>query len=133
MSASSSVAPGRLASALQESLTTVVRLRAERQPISDAASFRAQITQLLARAEQDALAMGFTTQDARLALFAVVAFLDESEVRLGIGGDLANCAMQQLKCCSAQNARYGSSYEKDCAPPRTTACNRGAERWHAHR
>ena len=78
MSASSSVAQGRLASALQESLTTVVRLRAERQPISDAASFRAQITQLLARAEQDALAMGFTTQDARLALFAVVAFLDES-------------------------------------------------------
>ena len=78
MSASSSVAQGRLASALQESLTTVVRLRAERQPISDAASFRAQITQLLARAEQDALAMGFTTPDARLALFAVVAFLDES-------------------------------------------------------
>lgn len=69
---------GRLASVLQESLTAVVRLRAERQPVTDAHAFRAQMTQLLARAEQDALALGFNTQDARLALFAVVAFLDES-------------------------------------------------------
>jgi len=59
---------GRLASALQESLTSVVRLRAEQHQVSDAGAFRAQLTQLLARAEQD----------ARLALFAVVAFLDES-------------------------------------------------------
>ncbi len=78
MSASSSVAPGRLAGALQESITAVVRLRAERQPVTDAASFRAQLTQLLARAEQEALGMGFSAQDARLAIFAVVAYLDES-------------------------------------------------------
>jgi len=78
MSASSSVAPGRLAGALQESITAVVRLRAERQPVTDAASFRGQLTQLLARAEQEALGMGFSAQDARLAIFAVVAYLDES-------------------------------------------------------
>lgn len=69
---------GRLASTLQESLTAVVRLRAERQPVTDATAFRAQMTQLLAQAEKEALALGFNTQDARLALFAVVAFLDES-------------------------------------------------------
>lgn len=78
MSVSPPRIPGRLASALQEALTAVVRLRAGRQQVTDAASFRAQVMQVLARAEQDALAMGFTTQDARLAIFAVVAFLDES-------------------------------------------------------
>ena len=78
MTASSLATAGRLANALQESLTAVVRLRAERQPVTDPVAFRAQLMQLLAKAEQDALGMGFTTQDARLALFAVVAFLDES-------------------------------------------------------
>ena len=78
MSASTMVAPGRLASVLQESITAVVRLRADRQPVTDAAAFRAQIIQLLTRAEQDALQAGFTAADARLAIFAVVAFLDES-------------------------------------------------------
>jgi type VI secretion system protein ImpK len=78
VSALSSVAPGRLASALQEFITSVVRLRADRQPVTDAAAFRSQITGLLARAEQDAIGMGFSAPDARLAIFAVVAFLDES-------------------------------------------------------
>jgi type VI secretion system protein ImpK len=78
VSVSSPAVPGRLASALQEAITAVVRLRAERQSVTDAAQFRAQIMQLLARAEQDALQMGLSTQDARLAIFAVVAFLDES-------------------------------------------------------
>jgi type VI secretion system protein ImpK len=71
-------ASGRLALLLQESLTAVVRLRANRAPIADAAAFRAQMRQLLARAEQDARAAGYGEQDARLATFAVVAFLDES-------------------------------------------------------
>ncbi len=78
MSAASTVAPGRLAGALQESITAVVRLRADRQPVTDAVAFRGQMTQLLARAEQEAMAMGFSAPDARLAIFAVVAFLDES-------------------------------------------------------
>ncbi|MDQ8159035.1 MAG: DotU family type IV/VI secretion system protein [Gemmatimonadota bacterium] len=78
MSASTIGAPGRLARALQESLTAVVRLRADRQPVTDAAAFRGQIIQLLTRAEQEALQAGFPAADARLAIFAVVAFLDES-------------------------------------------------------
>ena len=83
MSATASSAPGRLASALQEAITAVLRVRANRQPVTDAVAFRAQMLQLLARAEQDALALGFSTQDTRLAIFAVVAFLDESVLNTG--------------------------------------------------
>lgn len=78
MTASTSPVHGRLAIALQEAITAIVRLRADRQPVTDALAFRTQMTQLLARAEQEALGMGFAAQDARLAVFAVVAFLDES-------------------------------------------------------
>ncbi len=69
---------GRLAGSMQEALTAVVRLRADRQSVNDAVAFRAQMLQLLTRAEQDALQLGHTTQDARIAIFAIVAFLDES-------------------------------------------------------
>jgi len=78
MTTPSTAAQGRLAISLQEAITAIVRLRAERQPITDAVAFRAQMTQLLARAEQEAKSMGYSVQDARLAIFAVVAFLDES-------------------------------------------------------
>ena len=71
-------AQGRLGIALQEFLTAVVRLRADRQPVTDASAFRAHVTGLLARAEQDGISMGFSAPDVRLAVFVVVAFLDES-------------------------------------------------------
>jgi type VI secretion system protein ImpK len=83
VSVSTSPAPGRLAGALQESITAVLRVRSNRQPVTDAAVFRSQMLQLLGTAEQDALAMGFSSADARLAIFAVVAFLDESVLNLG--------------------------------------------------
>jgi type VI secretion system protein ImpK len=96
MSEPTHTAYGRLANALQESITAVVRLRAERQPVTDAAAFRAQLTQLLARGEQDAIAMGFTPQDARLAIFAVVAYLDESVLNAGVPA-LADWARRPLQ------------------------------------
>jgi type VI secretion system protein ImpK len=83
VSAIASSAPGRLASVLQEAITAVLRVRANRQPVTDAVAFRAQMLQLLARAEQESLALGFNTQDTRLAIFAVVAFLDESVLNTG--------------------------------------------------
>jgi type VI secretion system protein ImpK len=79
--AGSAAAPaprGRLAFLLQEALTAVVRLRAGRQPVADAAPFRAQMTQLLQRADAEARGIGFAAEDTRLAVFAVVALLDES-------------------------------------------------------
>src|SRR5205085_994158 len=62
----------------QEALTAVARLRADRQPITDAAAFRAQMLQLLGRAEQEARQAGYEPADVRMAVFAVVALLDES-------------------------------------------------------
>jgi type VI secretion system protein ImpK len=72
------LARGRLARMLQEALTAVVRLRAGRQPVPDAAAFRQQMTQLLSRADGEARQAGYPAEDVRLAIFAVVALLDES-------------------------------------------------------
>src|SRR5512133_320721 len=69
---------GRLAIALQEPLTTIARLRANKQVAADAESFRTRIKQVLASAEQEATALGYAGDDVRFALFAVIAFLDET-------------------------------------------------------
>jgi type VI secretion system protein ImpK len=74
---------GRLAIVLQEALTTVARLRANKQVATDAESFRSRIKQVLATAEQDARGIGYTPEDARFALFAVIAFLDETVLNSG--------------------------------------------------
>ena len=77
-SGSQPVGTGRLALAFQEVLTAVVRLRGNRQPVTDGGAFRAQMTQLLQRADAESRAAGYAPEDARLAAFAVVALLDES-------------------------------------------------------
>jgi type VI secretion system protein ImpK len=69
---------GQLALIVQELLTATVRLRANRQGPTDAESFRAHLKQLIARADQDARQAGYTQGDIRYALYAVVAFIDES-------------------------------------------------------
>lgn len=83
---SGATAPSRrrenLALAFQEMITAIVRLRSNRLAPSNAEAFRAQIRQLLAAAEQEARARGYTSEDIRLATFATVAFLDESVLNL---------------------------------------------------
>lgn len=69
---------GRLAIALQEPLTTIARLRANKAVAADAESFRSHIKQVLSLAEAEARAQGYEADDVRLALFAVIALLDES-------------------------------------------------------
>jgi type VI secretion system protein ImpK len=69
---------GSLALAYQEILTVISRLRTNRQAVVDAAAFRRSMKAALAAAEADATRKGYTPEDARLATFAVVAFLDES-------------------------------------------------------
>lgn len=69
---------GRLALILQELLTATARLRGDRQPVPDAAAFRAQLLELVRRADQEAQSAGFAPADARLGIFAAVALLDES-------------------------------------------------------
>lgn len=74
---------GRLALFLQEAFTVSVRLRANRQVASDAASFRAHIKQLLSAVDRDARRAGYDGESVKLAVYAFIAFLDESVLNSG--------------------------------------------------
>ncbi|HYD52159.1 MAG TPA: DotU family type IV/VI secretion system protein [Gemmatimonadaceae bacterium] len=78
--ADSQVSPrrGQLALALQEAFTAITRLRANRQVAADAESFRTHIKTVLGAAEAEGRRAGYAGEDVRLALFAVIALLDES-------------------------------------------------------
>jgi type VI secretion system protein ImpK len=82
MSQAAQAAPRRqenLALILQEVLTVVVRYRAGRQPVTDAESFRYQVREALkTAAHQGRDVAGYSSDDVKLGIFAVVAFLDES-------------------------------------------------------
>src|ERR1700674_6075881 len=67
-----------LALLFQEILTVIVRLRSDRQPVTDAQKFRSDMRGALKKVEKDAVTRGYAPEDVRLAQFAVVAFLDES-------------------------------------------------------
>lgn len=69
---------GRLALTLQEAFTATVRLRANRNIAPDAATFRAHIRGLITAANQEALAAGYDRHLVKLAVHALIAFLDES-------------------------------------------------------
>ncbi|HET8548638.1 MAG TPA: DotU family type IV/VI secretion system protein [Bryobacteraceae bacterium] len=67
-----------LAMSYQEILTVTMRLRANRQTVTNAAAFRAQVLAGLKAAEQEAVSKGYAPEDGKLATFAIVAFLDET-------------------------------------------------------
>ena len=67
-----------LALVFQNLLTVIVRLRANRQTISDSRAFRAQMQEALRAAEREGIKKLYPPEDVRLATFATVAFLDES-------------------------------------------------------
>lgn len=69
---------GRLAQALQEAFTVTVRLRTGRQVATDADQFRLQMKSLLAAADREARAQGYPADQVKRAIYAFVAFLDES-------------------------------------------------------
>lgn len=70
--------PGDLAVALQEAFTVAVRLRTNRQVAADATSFRAHIKSLLGAADREARTRGFDAESVKLAVYAFIAFLDET-------------------------------------------------------
>jgi type VI secretion system protein ImpK len=74
--------PENLALVFQELLTVIERMRSNRQPVSDAVSFRQQVREALKSADQEARRRGYTAEDIQLAIFAVVAFLDETILNL---------------------------------------------------
>src|SRR5215469_9844123 len=67
-----------LALAFQEVFTAIVRLRHNRQNVTNSEAFRAQMKQALMRADQEGRSGGYKPEDVQQVLFAVVAFLDES-------------------------------------------------------
>jgi len=67
-----------LALIFQEILTVITRLRTSRQAVMDAGQFRNSMKTAFTNAQADATRKGYTAEGARLASFAVVAFLDES-------------------------------------------------------
>jgi len=71
-----------LALVFQEVLTVTVRLRSNRQTVTDAEVFRNQIRSALKAADREAKALGYTDEDLRLGIFAVVAYLDETVLNL---------------------------------------------------
>jgi type VI secretion system protein ImpK len=71
---------GQLALMLQEAFTAVVRLRSNRRVATNVEAFRTRMKQVLALAEQEARGIGYGGADVRYALFALIAFIDESAV-----------------------------------------------------
>ena len=92
-------APGRdnLALIYQEILTAITRFRSNRQVATDAGVFRNQIKAAIRAAEAAAMASAYPVEDARLATFAVVAFLDESILNSGnpVFADWARLPLQE--------------------------------------
>jgi type VI secretion system protein ImpK len=70
--------PENLALAFQELLTVGERLRSHRQQVADPNAFREQIWEAVKAAQSDALKRGYNGDDVELALFAVIAYMDES-------------------------------------------------------
>ncbi len=71
-----------LALVFQETLTAIVRLRTNRQVVTDPELFRGQMREALKAADQEARKRAYTGEQSRLAIFATVAFLDESILNL---------------------------------------------------
>ena len=69
---------GLLAIALQEVLTAIGRVRANRQSVTDAGTFRNHIKQLLSSGHEEGRRAGYASEDVKLAIYAIVVFLDES-------------------------------------------------------
>jgi type VI secretion system protein ImpK len=70
--------PYNLALIYQEILTAIVRVRTNRQAVSDSGMFRSHMQNALKVAEKEAVKGGYSPEDIRTGTTAVVAFLDES-------------------------------------------------------
>ncbi|HEY4047203.1 MAG TPA: DotU family type IV/VI secretion system protein [Acidobacteriaceae bacterium] len=71
-----------LASTFQEVLTAIARVRFRLQHVQEAQHFRAQIRQSLQSTMQQGRALGYSGESVQTAVFAAVAFLDESVLNL---------------------------------------------------
>ena len=86
-----------LASSLEDIFTITLRVRHRTQPVQDAAEFRREIRLILRRSAETARALGYTGPGVQNAIFAVVAFLDESVLNLQdpVFGDWSRRPLQE--------------------------------------
>ena len=71
-----------LALMFQEMFTITGRLRSNRQAVADSVSFRNQVREVVKMADSESRKRGYSAEEIQLAIFAVVAFLDESILNL---------------------------------------------------
>lgn len=71
-----------LALCFQEVLTAIARVRYQRQQVQNAESFRTQMRQSLQTAMQEARSLGYSSDTVQMAVFAAVAYMDESVLNL---------------------------------------------------
>lgn len=74
--------PENMALIYENVFTVIVRLRSNRQEVASPEIFRNNMKAVLKKAEQDAARRNYAVEDASLATFAVVTFLDESILNL---------------------------------------------------
>lgn len=67
-----------LALAFQEVFTVVLRTRFFVQRVENADSFRATLRKMISAAVKDASAMGYSDEASKMAIYAMIGFLDES-------------------------------------------------------
>ncbi|MFN0101741.1 MAG: DotU family type IV/VI secretion system protein [Bryobacteraceae bacterium] len=86
-----------LAWVFQEVFTVIERMRSSRQPVTDANVFRHQVREAIKMADQEARKRGYDGEEIKLAIFAVIAFLDESilNLRLPVFADWPRQPMQE--------------------------------------
>ena len=80
------LAPARtnsLALAFQDVITVVLRMRYGAQRVPDAAAFRANIRNMIVSAVTNVRALRYSDNASKMALYAIVAFLDESVLNSG--------------------------------------------------
>jgi type VI secretion system protein ImpK len=78
----STVRVNSLAYCFQEVMTAILRVRFQRQQVTDSASFRSQMRRSLQGAMQEARSLGYASESVQMGVFAVVAFMDESVLNL---------------------------------------------------
>jgi len=67
-----------LALAFQEVFTVILRTRFFVQRVENADSFRATLRKMISAAVKDATAMGYSDEASKMAIYAMIGFLDES-------------------------------------------------------
>lgn len=72
-----------LSSVFQDAFVVTLRVRSRVQQVADAGEFRKEIRGILRRATEAARMLGYRSESVQMAVFATVAFLDESVLNLG--------------------------------------------------